>query len=74
MKKFACAALLGLSLFVPAALAQGSGPAKAQSNKGQAAEKGSKQKAKEGTDCDANRAGVRCSRPKPRKPWFFGKA
>lgn len=24
------------------------------------------------TDCSPQRAGVRCNRPKPRKPWFFG--
>jgi hypothetical protein len=28
---------------------------------------------KNGTDCSPQRAGVRCSRPKPKKPWFFGK-
>ena len=25
-----------------------------------------------GKDCSPQRAGVRCSRPKPKKPWFFG--
>lgn len=28
---------------------------------------------KAGADCEPKRAGTRCSRPKPRKPWFFGK-
>jgi uncharacterized membrane protein len=27
---------------------------------------------KTGPDCSPQRAGVRCSRPKPKKPWFFG--
>ncbi|HEV2862612.1 MAG TPA: hypothetical protein VGX48_16480 [Pyrinomonadaceae bacterium] len=28
---------------------------------------------KDGTDCSPQRAGVRCSRPKPKKVWFWGK-
>lgn len=74
MRRFLCAALLAFTLFVPAALAQDAGPAKAQKDDRQAAEKAGKQKVKEGADCDTNRAGVRCSRPKPKKVWFFGKA
>jgi Ni/Co efflux regulator RcnB len=31
------------------------------------------QQKKGGTDCSPQRAGVRCSRPKPKKPWFFGR-
>ena len=27
---------------------------------------------KDGTDCEPQRAGVRCRRPKPKKPWLFG--
>lgn len=73
MKRFACAALLA-AVFVVPAVAQDTGSAKAQKASAQAAEKAAKQKGKEGQDCDTNRAGVRCSRPKPRKVWFFGKA
>jgi len=74
MKRFLCVALLASALFVPAASAQDSGSDKAQRNDARATEKASKQKAKEGADCDANRAGVRCNKPKPKKVWFFGKA
>ncbi len=28
---------------------------------------------KDGSDCSQQRAGVRCSRPKPKKVWFWGK-
>jgi uncharacterized low-complexity protein len=73
MKRFACAALLAATFVVPA-VAQDTGSAKAQKAGAQAAEKAAKQKGNEGQDCDTNRAGVRCSRPKPRKVWFFGKA
>ncbi len=74
MKNFVWAALLTLTLFVPATLAQDAGSAKAQKAGVQANEKAAKQKVKEGADCDTNRAGVRCSRPKPKKVWFWGKA
>ena len=75
MKRFACTALLAAA-FVAPAVAQDSGAAKPQKAgaQAQAAEKAAKQKGKEGQDCDTNRAGVRCSRPKPKKVWFFGKA
>jgi hypothetical protein len=73
MKRLTCAALLACAFVVPAA-ARDSGSAKAQKGAGQSTEKASKQKAKDGQDCDPNRAGVRCSRPKPKKVWFFGKA
>jgi opacity protein-like surface antigen len=73
MKKFACAALLAFAFAVPA-VAKDSDTAKAQREGGQTAEKASKQKARTGQDCDTNRAGVRCSRPKPKKVWFWGKA
>lgn len=73
MRKLACAALLACAFAVPAA-AQDSSTAKAQKNGGQTTEKAAKQKVKEAQDCDPNRAGVRCSRPKPKKVWFFGKA
>jgi hypothetical protein len=74
MRRFFCASLLALALVVPAAVANDSGTAKGQKDGGQTTEKATKQKGKQGTDCDPKRAGVRCSRPKPRKPWFFGKA
>lgn len=74
MKNFVCAALLTLALLVPAALAQDVGSPKAQKASVQATEKAAKQKGKDGADCDTNRAGVRCSRPKPKKVWFWGKA
>ena len=73
MKKVVCAALLAFACAVPAT-AQESGTVKAQKAGGQTAEKAAKQKAKTGQDCDTNRAGVRCSRPKPKKVWFWGKA
>ena len=74
MKRLSCAALLALAFAVPATFAQDSGTAKPQKASAQATEKASKQKSKEGTDCDATRAGVRCNKPKPKKVWFFGKA
>lgn len=73
MKRLTCAALLAFAFAVPAT-AQESGAARAQKDGGQATEKASKQKAKDGQDCDTGRAGVRCSRPKPKKVWFWGKA
>ena len=73
MKKVACAALLAFAFAVPA-VAKDSGTVKAQKEGGQTNVKASKQKAKDGQDCDTNRAGVRCSRPKPKKVWFWGKA
>ena len=74
MKKLACVVLLASAFAVPAT-AQESNAAKAQKQGGQTAtEKAAKQKARDGQDCDTNRAGVRCSRPKPKKVWFWGKA
>lgn len=73
MKRFACVALLATAFAAPA-VAQESDSAKTRKENIQATEKAAKQKAKEGQDCDTNRAGVRCSRPKPKKVWFFGKA
>ena len=74
MKRLTCAALLAFAFAVPASFAQDSSPAQAQKEARQTTEKVAKQKAKEGQDCDTNRAGVRCSRPKPKKVWFWGKA
>ena len=73
MKRFACVALLASAFVVPAA-AQESRADKARKDGAQVTEKAAKQKGKEGQDCDANRAGVRCNRPKPKKVWFWGKA
>jgi uncharacterized low-complexity protein len=74
MKRFTCAALLALTFVVPSAFAQNSGSPNAGKEGGRVTEKASKQKAREGQDCDTSRAGVRCNRPKPKKVWFFGKA
>jgi hypothetical protein len=74
MKRFIGAALLASALLVPAALAQDSGSAQTPKSNARPVVKAEKQKGKEGQDCETNRAGVRCSRPKPKKVWFFGKA
>ena len=74
MKRLLGAALLSSTFVVPATLAQDAGSAKTQKAGAQTTVKAEKQKSKEGQDCDTNRAGVRCSRPKPKKVWFFGKA
>ncbi len=74
MSRFLCAALLAFTFMVPSVPARGAGSDKPQKAGGQAVQKAVKQKGKEGTDCDTNRAGVRCSRPKPKKVWFWGKA
>ena len=74
MKRLTCAAVLAFAFVVTPVHAQDSGPNKARKEAVQATEKVAKQKAKEGQDCDPNRAGVRCSRPKPKKVWFWGKA
>ena len=72
MKRLTCAALLAFAFAVPG-LAQDSSSVRAQKAAVQTTEKASKQKAREGQDCEPNRAGVRCSRPKPKKVWFWGK-
>lgn len=74
MKRFLGAVLVASALLVPAALAQSSEPAQALKSNAPRTERASKQKSKEGQDCDTNRAGVRCNKPKPKKVWFFGKA
>jgi uncharacterized low-complexity protein len=78
MKKIFRAALLAstLSLAAAAAVAQDSNSSAPQQQRdaAQSAEKEAKQqRPKTGTDC-SNRPGARCSKPKQRKPWFFGKA
>ena len=72
MRRLTCVALLAAAFAVPA-FAQDSGGDKARRDGGQATEKAAKQKVKEGQDCDPNRAGVRCNKPKPKKVWFWGK-
>ena len=72
MKRLTCAALLAFAFVVPA-IAQDSS-ARPQRGAVQPTEKAAKLKAKEGQDCDTNRAGVRCNRPKPKKVWLWGKA
>ena len=53
------------ALSVPAA-------AQTQQSQGRTAQSAAQVK-KEGSDCSPQRAGVRCSRPKPKKVWFWGK-
>jgi hypothetical protein len=73
MKSLACVALLACAFVVPVT-AQDSGATRARKESVQTTEKAAKPKARDGQDCDTNRAGVRCSRPKPKKVWFWGKA
>ena len=54
-----------VALSVPAA-------AQTQQSQGKTAQADVKAK-KDGSDCSTQRAGVRCSRPKPKKVWFWGK-
>jgi hypothetical protein len=78
MRKVFSTTLLALAFAVSASAgaAQESSGAKVQKDKSAAAEgtQNSQDKArkKDGNDCSAQRAGVRCSRPKPKNPWFFG--
>jgi Ni/Co efflux regulator RcnB len=74
MKSLLCAVVIASTLLVPAAVAQDAGSAQAPKGGAQPAVKAEKPKVKEGQDCDTNRAGVRCNRPKPKKVWFWGKA
>ena len=74
MKRSLCAVLLLAAAFAVPASAQDPASAGARRDGAQTTEKADKQKGKEGADCDTNRAGVRCTRPKPKKVWFFGKA
>ena len=56
------------ALSVPAAAQQ----ATPQSQQGKPAQADARAK-KDGADCSPQRAGVRCSRPKAKKVWFWGK-
>ena len=71
---FALAAAFAVS--ASAGVAQESGEARSRKDKAApaAADTKSMNKAQKanGSDCSPQRAGVRCSRPKPKKPWFFG--
>jgi hypothetical protein len=72
MKKLINATILITVLVASTAMAgqiQNSAPKQSQKSE----EKMSKVKAQDGSDCQPQRAGVRCNRSKPRKPWFFGK-
>ena len=80
MRKVFSTTLLALAFAVPAsaAAAQEATGAKAQKDKSPAAATAAqnpqaKAQKKDGSDCAPQRAGVRCSRPKPKNPWFFGK-
>lgn len=72
MKRSLCGLLLLAAAFAVPASAQDAGSARKEGV--QTTAKADKQKGREGADCDTNRAGVRCTRPKPKKVWFFGKA
>jgi hypothetical protein len=73
MRKVFSTALLALAFAVSASagVAQEQSGTKAQKDKSPAAATGAQKR--DGNDCSPQRAGVRCSRPKPKKPWFFGK-
>lgn len=80
MRKLFATALLAIAFAVPAssgAAQEASDAKKLQKSKPTvAAEDSGKTRprnVKEGVDCSPQRAGVRCSRPKQRKPWFFGR-
>ena len=76
MRKVFSTTLLALIFAVSAAAAQEPSGAKAQKDKSPAAaaqNSPTKTQKKDGSDCSPQRAGVRCSRPKPKNPWFFGK-
>jgi hypothetical protein len=78
MRKVFSITLLALAFAASASAgaAQESTGAKVQKDKPAAAStQNSQDKArkKDGSDCSPQRAGVRCSRPKPKNPWFFGK-
>ena len=78
MRKIFTTTLLALAISASQGAAQGQSSAKVQKDKSTpaaTATQNSQNKAQksEGKDCSPQRAGVRCSRPKPKKPWFFGK-
>ena len=78
MKKVFSTTLLAFAFTVPSAAAQEPSGAKAQKDKSPAAATATqnpqaKTQKKDASDCSPQRAGVRCSRPKPKNPWFFGK-
>lgn len=76
MRKLIDATIIAAVLCVSttAGQTQDSAPSnKSQQKPATAAVKTSDVKAKDGSDCQPQRAGVKCSRRKARKPWFFGK-
>jgi hypothetical protein len=79
MRKVFSTTLLAMAFTVSASAGAAQEPtgAKVQKDKSPAAAAGAqnsqdKAQKKDGSDCSPQRAGVRCSRPKPKKPWFFG--
>jgi hypothetical protein len=80
MRKVFSTTLLAFAFAVSASAGAAQEPsgAKAQKDKSTPTAAGAqnsqdKARKKDGNDCSAQRAGVRCSRPKPKNPWFFGK-
>lgn len=77
MRKVLSTVLLAFAVSASAGAAQEPSGAKVQKGKSTAATAAqtTQDKAQKGggSDCSEQRAGVRCSRPKPKKPWFFGK-
>lgn len=75
MKKLTSAMLLTTVLVVTAMAGQAQNSATKQNPQPAItmSAKAAKAKAQESTNCQPQNAGVRCNRPKPRKPWFFGK-
>lgn len=69
LKKTISATILTGVLFVSATAGQTGDSAATKKQE----QKTASAKAKDGTDCQPQRAGVKCSRRKARKPWFFGK-
>jgi len=66
MRKLALILVLGAVSVSAAAQTQ-------QQSQGKTAQPAAQVK-KDGSDCSPQKAGVRCSRPKPKKVWFWGKA
>ncbi len=67
MKRLALVVAL-VTLSVPAAAQQTQ-----QQSQGKPAQTDARVAKREGSDCSPQRAGVRCSRPKAKKVWFWGK-
>ncbi len=79
MRKVFSTTLFALAFAVSASAGAAQEPSGAKAQKGKSAAAAAatqnpqdKARKKDGNDCSAQRAGVRCSRPKPKNPWFFG--